>query len=117
MTTTDEKKNQVKTEDKEESTQDNNEEKKELTTNNDKSTAEGEIKPRKRRKKRKENGQASAMKSELLITARNKLSFDKTKRVRRWVRQPISFNTLSGNIELSIWHTDEPKKLPLDKVL
>jgi len=45
------------------------------------------------------------MKNELLIAARNKISFDKTKKVRKWVRQPVIFSTFGSSFEVSIWHT------------
>ncbi|KAL6631499.1 hypothetical protein U3516DRAFT_49083 [Neocallimastix sp. 'constans'] len=74
--------------------------------------------PKKKRKKRnQETGHLSAMKNELLIAAKNKISFDPSKKVRKWVRQPIVFGTLGSTFNGSMWHSNEPKQLIIDKLI
>ncbi|ORX77096.1 hypothetical protein BCR32DRAFT_270881 [Anaeromyces robustus] len=73
--------------------------------------------PKKRRKKRKLDGPISSIKNESLIAARNKVSFDKTKKARKWVRQHVVFNTLSSSFGVSIWQSDEQRQLHIDKLI
>jgi len=68
-------------------------------------------------KKKKKNGHLSAMKNELLIAAKNKISFDPSKKVRKWVRQPIVFGTLGSTFNGSMWHSSKKLYLFLYKFI
>jgi len=68
-------------------------------------------------KKKKETGHLSAMKNELLIAAKNKISFDPSKKVRKWVRQPIVFGTLGSTFNGSMWHSSKKLYLFLYKFI
>jgi len=57
------------------------------------------------------------MKNELLIAAKNKISFDPSKKVRKWVRQPIVFGTLGSTFNGSMWHSSKKLYLFLYKFI